>query len=62
MKKKKYVIIVIIFSTLLSTISVYLYQIFFSPNFLINQNDKFLIINDDMNFKNVREKLIQDTI
>ena len=62
MKKKKYVILVIIFSTLLSTISVYLYQIFFSPNFLINQNDKFLIINDDMNFKNVREKLIQDTI
>ena len=62
MKKKKYVILVIIFSTLLSTISVYLYQIFFSPNFLINQNDKFLIINDGMNFKNVREKLIQDTI
>ena len=62
MKQKKYVIIVIIFSTLLSTISVYLYQISFSPNFLINQDDKFLIINDNMNFKNVREKLIQDTI
>ena len=62
MKKKKYVIIVILFSTLLSTISVYLYQILFSPNFLINQNDKFIIINEKMNFKDIRVKLIQDTI
>jgi UPF0755 protein len=35
---------------------------FYSPNFLINQKDKFLIIEDNMNFNDVRNKLIQDTI
>jgi len=53
---------VIVFSTLLSSISVYLYQMFYSPNFLINQKDKFLMIEDNMNFNDVRNKLIQDTI
>ena len=62
MINKKILISVIIFSTLLSSISVYLYQMFYSPNFLINQKDKFLIIEDTMNFNDVRNKLIQDTI
>ena len=62
MIKKKILISVIVFSTLLSSISVYLYQMFYSPNFLINQKDKFLIIEDNMNFNDVRNKLIQDTI
>ena len=62
MINKKILISVIVFSTLLSTISVYLYQMFYSPNFLINQKDKFLIIEDTMNFNDVRNKLIQDTI
>ena len=62
MINKKILISVIVFSTLLSTISVYLYQMFYSPNFLINQKDKFLIIEDNMNFNDVRNKLIQDTI
>lgn len=62
MIKKKILISVIVFSTLLSSISVYLYQMFYSPNFLINQKDKFLIIEDTMNFNDVRNKLIQDTI
>ncbi|MEO2085303.1 MAG: endolytic transglycosylase MltG [Marinoscillum sp.] len=62
MINKKMLISVIVFSTLLSSISVYLYQMFYSPNFLINQKDKFLIIEDNMNFNDVRNKLIQDTI
>ena len=62
MIKKKILISVIVFSTLLSSISVYLYQMFYSPNFLINQKDKFLMIEDNMNFNDVRNKLIQDTI
>jgi len=62
MIKKKILISIIVFSTLLSSISVYLYQMFYSPNFLINQKDKFLIIEDTMNFNDVRNKLIQDTI
>ena len=62
MIKKKILISIIVFSTLLSSISVYLYQMFYSPNFLINQKDKFLIIEDNMNFNDVRNKLIQDTI
>ena len=62
MINKKILISVIVFSTLLSTISVYLYQMFYSPNFLINQKDKFLMIEDNMNFNDVRNKLIQDTI
>ena len=62
MINKKILISVIVFSTLLSTISVYLYQMFYSPNFLINQKDKFLMIEDTMNFNDVRNKLIQDTI
>ena len=62
MINKKILISVIIFSTLLSSISVYLYQMFYSPNFLINQKDKFLMIEDNMNFNDVRNKLIQDTI
>jgi len=62
MINKKILISIIVFSTLLSSISVYLYQMFYSPNFLINQKDKFLIIEDTMNFNDVRNKLIQDTI
>ena len=62
MIKKKILISIIVFSTLLSSISVYLYQMFYSPNFLINQKDKFLIIEDNMNFNDVRNKLIQDII
>lgn len=62
MINKKILISIIVFSTLLSSISVYLYQMFYSPNFLINQKDKFLMIEDNMNFNDVRNKLIQDTI
>ena len=62
MINKKILISIIVFSTLLSSISVYLYQMFYSPNFLINQKDKFLMIEDNMNFNGVRNKLIQDTI
>ncbi len=50
MSKKKILIPFIIFSTLLTTTSVYVYQMLFAPNFLINQKDKFVIIEDNTSF------------
>ena len=62
MSKKKILIPLIVFSTLLSTTSVYTYQMFFSPNFLINHPDKMIIIDDDTDFKGLTNQLIEDTL
>ena len=62
MSKKKILIPLIVFSTLLSTSSVYIYQMLFSPNFLINQPDKMILIKDDTNFKELTNQLIEDTL
>ena len=62
MSKKKILIPLIVFSTLLSTTSVYTYQMLFSPNFLINHPDKMIIINDDTDFKGLTNQLIEDTL
>ena len=62
MSKKKILIPLIIFSTLLSTTSVYTYQMLFSPNFLINHPDKMIIIDDDTDFKELTKQLIEDTL
>ena len=62
MSKKKILIPFIIFSTLLTTTSVYVYQMLFAPNFLINQKDKFVIIEDNTSFEELRENLIEDTL
>ena len=62
MSKKKILIPLIVFSTLLSTSSVYIYQMLFSPNFLINQPDKMILIKDDKNFKELTNQLIEDTL
>ena len=62
MSKKKILIPLIIFSTLLSTTSVYTYQMLFSPNFLINHPDKMIIIDDDTDFKELTNQLIEDTL
>ena len=34
----------------------------FAPNFLINQKDKFVIIEDNTSFEELRENLIEDTL
>lgn len=62
MSKKKILIPLIVFSTLLSTTSVYIYQMLFSPNFLINQPDKMIIIEDNTDFKTLTNQLIEDTL
>ena len=62
MSKKKILIPLIVFSTLLSTTSVYTYQMPFSPNFLINQPDKMIIIEDNTDFKTLTNQLIEDTL
>ena len=62
MSKKKILIPLIVFSTLLSTTSVYTYQMLFSPNFLINQPDKIIIIEDNTDFKTLTNQLIEDTL
>ncbi len=62
MSKKKILIPLIVFSTLLSTTSVYTYQMLFSPNFLINQPDKMIIIEDNTDFKTLTNQLIEDTL
>lgn len=62
MSKKKILIPLIVFSTLLSTTSVYTYQMLFSPNFLINHPDKMIIIDDDTDFKGLTNQLIEDTL
>jgi len=62
MSKKKILIPLIVFSTLLSTTSVYTYQMLFSPNFLINHPDKMIIIDDETDFKGLTNQLIEDTL
>lgn len=62
MSKKKILIPLIIFSTILTTGSVYTYQMLYSPNFLINAEDKFIIIEEDTDFNELIKKLEDDTL
>ena len=62
MSKKKILIPLIIFSTILTTGSVYTYQMLYSPNFLINSEDKFIIIDDNTDFNELIKKLEDDTL
>ncbi len=62
MTKKKILIPFIIFSTVLTTSSVYIYQMLYAPNFLINQPEKFIIIKEETKFDHLRNKLIEDTL
>jgi len=59
MKNKKLLIGIIIFSTILTTFSVYFFQIFFSPNFLINSPEKKIYIHESTSFKNLQDTLDQ---
>ncbi len=62
MIKKKILIPLIVFSTILTTSSVYIYQMLYSPNFLINSEDKFIIIEDNTDFNDLVKKLEDDTL
>ena len=62
MTKKKILIPFIIFSTVLTTSSVYIYQMLYAPNFLINQPEKIIIIKDEIEFDDLRNQLIEDTL
>ena len=62
MIKKKILIPIIVFSTILTTSSVYIYQMLYSPNFLINQPSKTIIIEENTAFKKLTNLLIKDTI
>jgi len=62
MSKKKILIPLIIFSTILTTGSVYTYQMLYSPNFLINADDKFIIIEENTDFNELIKKLEDDTL
>jgi UPF0755 protein len=62
MSKKKILIPLIIFSTVLTTCSVYIYQMLYSPNFLINSDEKFIIINEKTEFNELIKSLERDTI
>ena len=62
MSKKKILIPLIIFSTVLTTCSVYIYQMLYSPNFLINSKEKFIIINEKTEFNELIDSLERDTI
>ena len=62
MSKKKILIPLIIFSTILTTGSVYTYQMLYSPNFLINDDDKFIIIEENTDFNELIKKLEDDTL
>lgn len=62
MSKKKILIPLIIFSTILTTGSVYTYQMLYSPNFLINAKDKFIIIEENTDFNQLLKKLEDDTL
>lgn len=62
MSKKKILIPLIIFSTILTTCSVYTYQMLYSPNFLINSEDKFIIIEEGTDFNRLIKRLEDDTL
>ena len=62
MSKKKILIPLIIFCTVLTTCSVYIYQMLYSPNFLINSDEKFIVINEKTEFNQLIKSLERDTI
>ncbi len=59
-RKKIYIIVIVAFSVLSTTLSLYVYQIFRSPNILVNQPNKKLIIPYHTRFKNLQTKLYQE--
>jgi UPF0755 protein len=62
-KTKIYLIVVITFSVLLTSLSFYFYQAFFSPNALIDQEDPYLLkIPSNATFQQVSDSLYSNEI
>ncbi len=53
---------IIFFSVLLTTFSLYTYQILYRPNILVQQKDSMLIIPYKMTFKQLQKKLYEENI
>ena len=58
--RKLLVIFLLVFTMLLSSFAFYGYQILYSPNLLVNQEDKILVIDKDETFKSLQNKLYKD--
>ncbi len=60
MKGRKLLVIFLLVSTmLLSSFAFYGYQVLYSPNLLVDQEDKILVINKDETFKSLQNKLYE---
>ncbi|MEP0368667.1 MAG: endolytic transglycosylase MltG [Cyclobacteriaceae bacterium] len=61
MKSKKLVALVMVVSTvMLSSFSFYAYQVLFTPNILVDQDDQYLAIPKGMTFKELQNKLYDE--
>ncbi|MDZ7606871.1 MAG: hypothetical protein U5K79_15070 [Cyclobacteriaceae bacterium] len=66
-KKKIFVAALVIFTILLSSFSFYFYQVIFTPNFLVEQENRYLFIPTGSTFEDVQrivydEKIVNDPI
>ncbi|WP_394369172.1 endolytic transglycosylase MltG [Fulvivirga marina] len=58
MKRRNiFVIFILVFTILLSSFSFYVYQMIYSPNFLVDKEDRVIIIESDETFKSLQDKL-----
>ena len=61
MKKRKIlVVVVIVFSVLLTSFSFYAYQLLYTPNILVEEQPRSLIIKPEETFKQVRNRLYDE--
>lgn len=61
MKRKKiYVVFILVFSILLTTFAFYFYQLIKTPNILVEQSDRALLIPYGATFKDVQNKLYDE--
>ncbi|MEM7550336.1 MAG: endolytic transglycosylase MltG [Bacteroidota bacterium] len=60
MKKRKLLIAaIVVFSVLLSSFALYFYQIFYTPNILVDQQDRLFFIESGSSFKKVQNDLFE---
>lgn len=58
MKRRKILVIfLLIFSVLLSSFAFYAFQIVYSPNILVDKQDRYFVIKEGESFKSIKEKL-----
>lgn len=58
--RKFFIIFLLVFTILLSSFSFYAYQVVYSPNILVDKEDRILIIDEDETFKSLQEKLYEE--